>query len=71
MYPWMWRFVATYKIFTKRNFIIVFVNEFDRDGQTGRSIQELYRTDYSDESDALTLLGAYQRTMKKNHKLNF
>lgn len=52
------RIIAIWRILTRRNFILVDYSEFEKDGQKGKKIRPLYRTDYSSESEFLALKGA-------------
>lgn len=53
------RLIAIWRIITKRNFILIEVEEFVvENNQRGRNVRALIRTDYSIESDLLTLEAA-------------
>lgn len=54
------RLKGMWYLIKSRNFILVYdINEFVEDGQKGRSISILKRTNYNAESDLLTIKGAY------------
>jgi hypothetical protein len=57
-HPIIVRIGAIWRVLTCRNFILIDFKEFEENGQKGRSVRPLYRSDYDAESDFLTLKAA-------------
>jgi len=54
------RLLAIWKILTTKNFILIHsVKEYTVDSESGRKFKIIRRTDYTDESDALTLKASF------------
>lgn len=64
-HPFFQRIKALWCVLTTRNFIIVSVNEYEKDDKSCRTVRPLYRTDYDTESDVLTLRGALHMCEKR------
>lgn len=59
------RLKAIWRILTKNNFILIEVSEFvNENGEAGRDVRVLLRTDYTIDSDVLTLEAAKRITAK-------
>jgi hypothetical protein len=63
-HPLIIRLIALWRIITCKNFILIDYNEYTKNGNKGRTIRPLYRTDYNTESEILTLKGAYMMHIK-------
>lgn len=71
--PLKLRFIAIWRIITKRNFILIdfeeyFVSDRLQGVKAARKVRPLYRTDYDAQSEYLTLLAATDMTEKKIKK---
>lgn len=53
------RFIAIYRILTKRNFILLNFTITGEPGEEIRKIESIYRTDYDKEKELVTLKAAY------------
>lgn len=62
--PFLNRLRALCRVLLSRNFILIEVQETTVDGRPARNTRVLSRTDYSTESDLLTLTAAYLRIEK-------
>jgi len=58
-HPLIIRAIAIWRVITCRNFILIDYSEFVKDGEKGRKVRPLYRTNYDSESEELTLKAAY------------
>lgn len=65
IHPFFQRLVSIWYIITKQNYILVLVEEGVSDGQNTRRVKPIYRTDYSGESDLLTLTAAHTMCKKR------
>lgn len=64
-HPIIIRMIALWRILTCRNFILIDFNEFERNGQKGRNVRPLYRSNYDADSEYLTLKAAILRKEKE------
>lgn len=63
-HPFLNRLRGVWRILTCRNFILIDFNEFERQGQKGRKVRTLHRTDYNKESELLTIKAVYNQIEK-------
>ena len=58
-HPLIIRLIALWRVITCKNFILIDYSEFIKNGEKGRKVRPLYRTNYDSESEQLTLKTAY------------
>ena len=64
--PFKQRLIAILHILFDRNFVLITgITEFIRDGQKGRILKTIRRTDYGGESDYLSCLGGAEMCRPK------
>ena len=57
-HPLKIRLISIWHILTDRNFVLITgITEFEKDGQKGRRLKTIRRTDYGGDSDYLSCLG--------------
>lgn len=66
VHPFKQRLIAIWHIFFDRNFVLITgITEFIQDGQKGRRLKTIRRTDYGGESDYLSCLGGAEMCRPK------
>ena len=65
-HPLIVRLVALFRVLTCKNFILIDYFEFIENGERGRKIRDLYRTNYDKESEQLTLKAVYMMRSKSD-----